>query len=199
MRVAKGRWAKGLVAAVGLGTVWGGAAGAEGFPTSGPGIMLSIHATPLHGHAGPYFSPGNWVMPAGEPIRLTVVNRDDGVSPLPAESQDIRVIGTVHSVEWVNGKKVVGVPADRLSHTLTIPDLHLNLPIPAAPPHGAVIVTAWVHVNQVGRFAWYCAAPCGSGVGGWGGAMARPGYMQGQVTVLRPLAQVHQARRTEMS
>ncbi len=198
MTVGKGAWAKGLVT-IAVVAAWGGAAGAEGFPASGPGITLSIHAGPLQGHPGPYFFPGNWVMPAGQSVRITIVNRDDGVSPLPAQSQDIRVVGTVHDVEWVNDKKVVGVSADHLSHTMTVPDLHLNLPIPAAPPHGAVIVTAWVRVNRLGQFAWYCAAPCGSGAGGWGGAMARPGYMQGQMTVVRPLALTHQPRRTVMS
>lgn len=198
MIVPTGVWVRGLLAAT-VFAVWSGAAGAERFPAEGPGITLSVHGGPLQGHPGPYFFPGNWVMPAGEPVRLTIVNRDDGVSPLPARSQDIRVIGTVHNVEWVNGQKVAGVSADHLSHTLTIPDLHLNLPIPAAPPHGAVIVTAWVRVNRMGQFAWYCAAPCGSGAGGWGGSMARPGYMQGQMTVVRPLASVYQPRRTEIS
>lgn len=146
-------------------------------------VTLTIHDHTLEGRSGPYYSPARWALPEGNTVRLTIISHDDGTAPLRAGSPKARVSGTQGNLEWVDGKPVHGFSVTKVAHTLTIPALRINLPIPAAPPHGAVVVTAWVRADKSGTFLWYCGAPCGSGPSGLGGPMAMRGYMRGTVMV----------------
>ncbi|MCL5115577.1 MAG: hypothetical protein M1272_00265 [Firmicutes bacterium] len=144
---------------------------------------VSDRLTIRNDSAGPYYTPSTWTWPAGQTVKLTIVSHDDGASPLKDRSPETRVLGTVHRQEWVDGKPVGRVAGGRISHTLTIPGLRVNLPIPAARTGGTVTVVAWVRVSHPGTYAWYCEAPCGTGARGDGGPMATPGLMQGVLHV----------------
>jgi plastocyanin len=98
------------------------------------------------------FIPSSFVLRAGEPVRLTVVNYDD------------------------------------MRHTITVPDLGLNIEIAAGtdiPTGVAPTTTVYSFTpSKKGTFRWYCALPCddwamASGLRGPG----REGYMAGYITV----------------
>jgi hypothetical protein len=130
----------------------------------------------------PRFTNAAWVAKAGETIVLTIRSYDDGPAPVPNEYA--RVSGTVGGVEKVDGRVVRSVPANKVAHTFTVAALGLNIPIPAAPTGGSVVVQAVIHLTKSGAFNWQCMAPCGTGASGWGGPMVTKGYMEGTIHVI---------------
>jgi hypothetical protein len=129
----------------------------------------------------PTFTNATWTVAKGDTVIVTIRSYDDGPAPVPAPYT--RVSGTVGGVEQVNGHPVRSVSPRAISHTFTIPELGINLPIPAAPKGGSVTVVATIRLTKAGRFPWQCMAPCGTGAGGWGGPMVTAPYMRGVVTV----------------
>lgn len=72
---------------------------------------------------------------------------------------------------------------DEGPHTLTAPDLNINIQIPGHKAEGVPsITTTVVTVDKTGTFIWQCMDPCDSKAGGW--AMAQDGYMKGKITVV---------------
>jgi hypothetical protein len=66
-----------------------------------------------------------------------------------------------------------------VSHTFTVADLGLNVPI------CAMCQTSFTFFSGApGTFTWRCMDPCGTGPSGWDGAMATDGYMSGHITVV---------------
>jgi heme/copper-type cytochrome/quinol oxidase subunit 2 len=140
-------------------------------------------------------SSANISLPAHQLIKLVIINYDDGPANL-TNAQYATVSGTQNNVMTVfnndimnssqgkSGIQVTGVqtvsslPADNVSHTFTIPQLGLNVPVPPSS-----VVTAYVTLNQTGTFTWFCFTECGSGPTGQQGAMATPGWMTGAITV----------------
>ncbi len=135
---------------------------------------------------GPKFIPGDFTLPAGAKVVLTIYSYDDGsASFASASSPYLKVTG---GTETVNGSPVTSVSNQDISHTLTIAALGLNIPIPVSPAHGSTEYTPEVvqftfTAPAAGTYTWQCFAPCGSGSAGLGGAMATDGYMKGTVTV----------------
>lgn len=86
------------------------------------------------------------------------------------------------------------VNEDEGPHTLTFPDLDININIDGGQqnPDGSVTpktTTATLTIPKTGVFRWYCAVPCDAGHGGW--AMTKgwdgpdqPGYMAGYVVAI---------------
>ncbi|MDA8209212.1 MAG: hypothetical protein M0Z92_09470 [Actinomycetota bacterium] len=139
----------------------------------------------------PRFTPAGFTAPAGATIVLTIVNYDDGAAPLPPASPWGQVWGpdatfgeVTGGTELVNGTKVNEISNQLVSHTFEIPALLVNIPIPAASSSShPVTVTYTFKVNKSGTFLWICAAPCGSGSAGMGGAMNTNGWMRGYVHI----------------
>jgi hypothetical protein len=72
---------------------------------------------------------------------------------------------------------------DEGPHTLTIPELNINIQIPGQKAdHVASITKAVVTASKSGTFEWMCNQPCDSKANGW--AMTQEGYMRGKVTVV---------------
>jgi hypothetical protein len=135
-------------------------------------------------------SSANIQLPAKTLIELTIISYD---TPTPNATVSMAsVAGTVGgkvyvinattasvddpSLQWsVNASSV---PLHSLAHTFSIPTLGINVPVPAGS-----LVNAYLYFNETGTFQWLCETPCGFGPAGAGGAMAQPGWMQGQVTV----------------
>ncbi len=175
-------------------------AGAGGSGSSGSGVVAStvvVHRTlvietgKMDGRPGwPRYTPAGFTAPAGATVVLTIVNHDDGTAPLPPASPWGQVWGadatygeTTGGTELIDGSPVHGVPNEDVSHTFTIPGLLVNVPVPAAPSSAdPVTITFTFRVTKKGTFTWLCAAPCGSGATGMGGAMNTPGWMEGHVT-----------------
>jgi len=78
--------------------------------------------------------------------------------------------------QW--GKNVTAVPASQLSHTFSIEQLGISIPVV-----GGSTVVAYIELNQTGSFTWMCLTPCGLGNNGMVGAMDTPGWMTGNVEV----------------
>lgn len=147
-------------------------------------------------------------VPANQLIQLTIICYDDGsAAPLGQPSKNLsttdpgvaslyNVSGTVGNVEKVinntnvnstqntgihvsGGQTVSNLPYFDVSHTFTVSDLNLNLPLPPSST-----VTASLYFTQHGTYNWQCNAPCGSGPTGWGGAMSTEGWMMGTFDVV---------------
>ncbi len=123
-------------------------------------------------------------LPKNATVVLTIRSYDDGAAPLPSNVIFYdKVMGTVGSKETVDGKSVSSVANKDISHTFTIPNLGINLPIPAAATGKSVVVQATIHTGKAGTYNWQCYAPCGSGKNGEQGAMVDAGYMKGVVKI----------------
>lgn len=128
----------------------------------------------------PRFVPSNVSVPAGSTVVLTIKNWDDASTALPAGSPYGAVQG---GTETAGGKPVTSVSNDMIAHTVTIPGLGVNVPIPMAPKDGADTVVFTFTAGKAGTYTWACMTPCGGDPNGMGGAMATAGWMKGTFTV----------------
>ncbi|HEV2119440.1 MAG TPA: hypothetical protein VGS11_04975 [Candidatus Bathyarchaeia archaeon] len=132
-------------------------------------------------------------LPAGRLIKLVIVNYDEGNASLVSPGFD-SVSGTTNGtifvasnaninssqgapgIQVMGGQTVTSIPQSVLSHTFSIPDIGLNIPLPTSST-----VVAYFKVDHAGNYLWYCKTGCGFGAGGLGGAMSTPGWMAGLV------------------
>jgi len=134
----------------------------------------------------PALAPSNISVPAGATVVLIIKEYDDMATPLStmgmmASSPFNQVRG---GTERVDGKPVTWVDNARIAHTFTVPQLGINVPLPAAP-HGGFTTVEFTFTAQFApaTYTWQCETPCGSGPDGWGGAMSTYGLMRGRFTV----------------
>ncbi len=136
----------------------------------------------------PIYQPADFTVPKGATVDMTIYNYDDGTAPLPS-SMAMYAKATGVSDLTEGGQTVTTVAAAQVSHTWTVPQLGINVPLgvaPAAAANGAkqpLVVTFSFKATKSGTFTWKCMAPCGSGSDGMSGAMATMGSMEGQITV----------------
>lgn len=98
------------------------------------------------------------------------------------------VQGTVGNSEVAEGKRVHVMNPDLVSHTFTIPDFGVSVPLEgisgtAQPNAYTTMKFTFRTPNRSGVFRWQCIVPCGSGLYGNGGPMSALGYMQGMITL----------------
>jgi len=130
-------------------------------------------------------------IPAHTRVRVEIVNFDDATPLTAALEQFAHVKGTVGGTMQVGAldekdpnssaasNKVKALDPQKVSHTLTIDTLGINIPLAAKSRTVFEIET-----GAPGEYAWRCNDPCGKGGGGWGGAMAASGYMMGKLTLV---------------
>jgi hypothetical protein len=109
-----------------------------------------------------------------------------------------RIQGTTGGSALLDGKTVQGIVADAASHTFTIPDLGVSVPLagvdpnakntcstaPCTPDQTHTTITFSFRTGAPGTHRWQCLVPCGAGfVFGNGGPMQTIGYMDGLVKV----------------
>ncbi len=128
----------------------------------------------------PAVAPSTIKLEAGAKVTLTIKEYDDMVTELPAGSPYHQVTG---GTETVDGKAVTSVGNDQIAHTVTIPALGINIPLPKAPEDGVTTVTFTFTAPASGTYEWRCMTPCGSDPHGMGGAMQKAGWMRGSLTV----------------
>ena len=108
------------------------------------------------------------------------------------------VMGTRGGVALVNGKPVSVLNPDQASHTFTIPDLGVSVPLPGIsstaknPCASAPCPLSDAH-NTItfsfvspgpGTYRWQCFVPCAAGfIFGNGGPMQSIGWMDGLIEV----------------
>jgi heme/copper-type cytochrome/quinol oxidase subunit 2 len=105
--------------------------------------------------------------------------------------------GAKHDVFSALGSTTVkvGVPVtititnkDDVAHSMTSPDLGLNIVIPAATDKGDGSVTYTFTPTKTGTFRWFCAIPCDTDNAGWdmtsdGTGSGQSNFMAGSITV----------------
>jgi hypothetical protein len=135
-------------------------------------------------------------LPANSLVDVTVY-QFDGDSGLrnPFLSQ---VQGTVGGEMRVDGQTVRAIDPDHASHTFTVPDLGIVVPLPGVPAnapnqcaempcslseaHRKIEFT--IRTPPPGEYRWQCFVPCAAGfVDGNGGPMQTVGYMDGFLEV----------------
>jgi hypothetical protein len=77
---------------------------------------------------------------------------------------------------------------DEMPHSMSSPELGLNIMIPAAKDGKAGTVDFTFTPTRAGTFRWYCAIPCDGDSQGWAMApsvngFGREGFMAGTITV----------------
>lgn len=119
---------------------------------------------------------------------VTVIVRNFDSQTVPRNEFFSLVQGTVGGVEYVNHKKLKIMDPTVMSHTFTIPDFGVSVPmmgvVTGAPSTAYQTMKFTFRTpNRKGVFAWQCIVPCGSGLYGNGGPMGELGYMQGLFTL----------------
>jgi hypothetical protein len=118
-------------------------------------------------------------------VMVTIRNFDLDPTPLPVGSPYLVVQGTVGGVAYADGTAYRALDPRFIAHTFTIPELHLNVPIPGHSAAGKPYVTIQfqLHTGKAGVYSWRCFAPCGDGPAGQSGPMSEDGYMRGTLFV----------------
>lgn len=116
-----------------------------------------------------------------------VIHNFDSATP-PRNPYFSLVQGTVGGVEYVDGKKTKVLDPSIMSHTFTIPDFGVSVPMKGIPDNAKpnafeTMKFTFRTPNRTGVFRWQCIVPCGSGLYGNGGPMSEIGYMQGLITL----------------
>jgi hypothetical protein len=132
-----------------------------------------------------YIASTPLTVPANSTVTVTIRNFDLGDAALAANSPLAKVQGTVGGTALFNGTQYSSLDAAKVSHTFTIPQLGLNVPIPGDAPDNAsfLTVTFSFHTGKAGTYTFQCYAPCGTGTDGFGGPMGSMAYMKGTLTV----------------
>lgn len=132
-----------------------------------------------------YVPATSLTVPAHSLVTVTVRNFDLDASPAPAGFPYAQVQGTIGRVAYADGTAYASLDRMNIAHTFTIPQLHVNVPIPGHIAAGKtyVTVTFSFRTGASGRYDWGCFAPCGDGQGGLGGPMADEAYMRGTLLV----------------
>lgn len=106
---------------------------------------------------------------------------------MPEGSPILQVQGTTNNNAVADGKAYTALDATHVSHTFTIAQLRLNVPLPGDPVGDANHVTVTFSFRtsaKAGIYTVQCYVPCGTGSSGFDGPMATLGYMRSTVTVV---------------
>lgn len=133
----------------------------------------------------PAYTPSNLVVPANSLVTVTLRDYDLGDTPLPNNSPFTTVQGTQGGLAYADGKAYSRLSPEQVAHTFTIPQLHINVPLPGDGAKGASYdtITFTLRTGASGSYSFQCFDPCGTGANGWEGPMVTKGYMFGSLTV----------------
>jgi hypothetical protein len=178
---------------------------------TGPGqAELTLATTPAVGKLGgnpPWVSylvreDDKWVhrtnynLPANSTVRITIHQYDSATglrNPFLAHVQ-----GTVGGTMEVDGKTVSEIDPASTSHTFTVPEMGISVPLPGVPEKAQnqcsempcslsqahETVSFVIRTGKKGRYRFQCFVPCAAGfIDGNGGPMQTVGYMDGFITV----------------
>ncbi|HEU5438700.1 MAG TPA: hypothetical protein VFU88_05375 [Ktedonobacterales bacterium] len=134
-----------------------------------------------------YMPSSSTALPANTVVTVTIRNFDVGDDALPAGSPLLQVQGTTNGAATADGKSYTSLDPQRISHTFTIPQLKLNVPIPGDPvgdANNVAVTFSFRTPAKAGTYTFQCFVPCGTGTSGFDGPMSTPGYMRGTITVV---------------
>ena len=136
-------------------------------------------------------------VPAHSLVHVTIYNFD-GQSGLRNAFLS-QVQGTVGGGMQINGKPTDVINPDAASHTFTVPELGVSVPVlglpddaknqcpemPCSLKQAHETVTFTFRTGKPGRYRWQCFVPCAAGfIDGFAGPMQTIGYMDGFVHVI---------------
>jgi hypothetical protein len=151
---------------------WGGT-GYDAFVI--PSYANGTTPRPATNTTGPGPNDNNITVPAGVAVAFVITNIDTGVNEnfTGPVSTNFTIYNDTASgqvaLHYVKGQAVSKLP---IGHTLTIPSLNVNIPIPPD-----TIVTFRYTFSTAGVYEYMCEAPCGPGMG-------LIGYMNGYIIVI---------------
>jgi heme/copper-type cytochrome/quinol oxidase subunit 2 len=133
----------------------------------------------------PAYAPNTLVVPANSLVTITLRDNDLGDTPMPKGSPFTTIQGVVGGVAYADGHAYTALAPDKIAHTFTIPQLHINVPLPGDTTTGksSDVVTFTFRTGAAGSYYFQCFDPCGTGSNGWEGPMVTRGYMHGTLTV----------------
>lgn len=142
------------------------------------------------------YGTGRFTVPAHALVTVIVHNYDS--QTLLRNAYFSQVQGTVGGVASCTSTKDAGLtsadtafcggqnfkvmPLDLTSHTFTIPQLGVSVPIGGIGGDGTkgyVTTRFTFRTGDPGTYRWQCIVPCGVGLYGFGGPMSQFGYMNG--------------------
>lgn len=177
---------------VGRGTVT--AAAATSHPALVKAHLYLTIATPdmLGTDVGPAYLPSSMTVPAYAEVTVTVANFDGNTPLVGAATKYANATGipspfssrvldpaNPNTASKSPARSSMSIDPALVSHTFTVDSLGLNVPI-----CGNCQTTFTFSTTAPGHYTWRCMDPCGTGPAGWDGAMARDGYMSGQLNVV---------------
>ena len=132
-------------------------------------------------HPGTFFT-----LPRNSLVTVVIHNFDSATAPRNEFFSLVQ--GTIGGVETVQGKTLKVMDPAVMSHTFTIPDFGVSVPMMGIPDNakpGAfeTMKFSFRTPNKAGVYRWQCIVPCGSGQYGNGGPMSELGYMSGMFTL----------------
>ncbi|MFZ0090558.1 MAG: hypothetical protein WAL63_13675 [Solirubrobacteraceae bacterium] len=179
--------------------------------TSSGGAHLTLQTVPSFGHApdpdwvsylgqdksGHWHHTTIYQVPAHTRVTVTILQYDTSTglrNPFLAQ-----VRGTQGGVATLNGRAFSTLNPDLASHTFTVPDLGISVPLPGVGDNAknqcsvAPCSLAEAHTTITfsfmspgkGNYRWQCFVPCAAGFYlGFGGPMQTLGWMSGEIEVV---------------
>jgi hypothetical protein len=193
------------------GYLFGGTPAAISAVMQNGSASLTLQTVPSYGNA-PYpdwvsylgkDASGHWKhttiyqVPAHTLVHVTVYQYDTATGLRNNFLGQVR--GTQGSTETYNGKTLTNVDPDLASHTFTVPDLGISVPLPGVGSNAknqcsvAPCTLAEAHTTitftfmspKKGIYRWQCFVPCAAGFYfGNGGPMQTIGWMSGEIKVV---------------
>lgn len=126
---------------------------------------------------------------AAQQLSFLVVGPDDATITGPdGAKHDVFAATGPTSVKVGQPVTITITNKDDVQHSMTSPDLGLNIVIPAATDKGDGTVSYTFTPTKTGSFRWFCALPCDTDNAGWdmtsdGGGNGQLGFMAGTITV----------------
>ena len=127
--------------------------------------------------------------PAPVTLHFRITGPDDGKAGPDGAKHDL--FAALDNQPITVGQKVtLSIEnTDDAAHSLTAPDLGLNIQIPGGQDGKSSFTTYTFTPKRSGTFRWYCAIPCDSDNNGWdmtsaGEGQDQTGFMAGTFTVV---------------
>ncbi|HEY8761456.1 MAG TPA: hypothetical protein VIP52_11160 [Candidatus Dormibacteraeota bacterium] len=122
-------------------------------------------------------------------LNFQIVGPDDAaiVGPDGAKHDVFAAVGAT-SVKVGSPVTITITNKDDVQHSMTSPDLGLNIVVPAATDKADGTVTYTFTPTKMGSFRWFCAIPCDTDNAGWdmtsdGTGSGQNNFMAGFITV----------------
>lgn len=134
-----------------------------------------------------YMASSPTALPADTVVTVTIRNFDVGDDAVAPGSPLLSVQGTTDGAATADGKSYTSLDAKHISHTFTIPQLNLNVPIsgdPVGDANNVSVTFSFRTPAKAGTYTFQCFVPCGTGSNGFDGPMSTLGYMRGTITVV---------------